>query len=766
MVTVSSAGAGKTIIWYDNLSKVRVHELMLLASSAIIEDIRTLQRIGMASLAFFYCDFRDDEKKDFRGLLSSLLVQLGGQSDAYSTVLSNLYVTYGRGLQHASDGELVSCLKDMLSLPWQPAVHIVIDALDECPVTTGSVFTRKKVLEFVEELVELQIPNLRICVTSRPEADIIDVLQNLAFCSVSLHGESGQVLDISEYVKSFVHTSRDMRRWKATDKQLVIDELINKADGMYVIRDTIPYFSRLRLKCRFRWVACQLVYLSRCIPGRVRHALKELPTTLDATYARSLEAIDEQNWEYARRLFHCVAVASRPLRAKELAEFLAFDFQAESTPKFLADWRSEDPENVVLSICSTLLVVVKPPSGSPIIQFSHFSVKEYLTSARLAETNDTISRFHVSPTPAHTIVAQACLSVLLHIDENITKDSLNNFPLAEYAAEHWVDHARIENVSPKVQGGMKVMFDPGKSHLSVWVWISNPDPWCRFEPSERPEEPRATPLHYAAVCNMHDIASFLIAEHSQDVNAWGFDGETPLHVSSRLGHVEISRILLKHGANTEVQDTDFYTPLERVALEGHVEIAQALLEHGAKVNELDSAGYTPLYLASEAGQLAVAQVLLSHGADVTAKCKKNQTALHRAEEEEVARLLLEHGADANALDIKNRTPLHRVSKSGGVGGARVLLKHGVDVNARDANNATSLHLASDPKYEFRVRRCLEVARLLLQCGSDVHARDDEGRTPFMRAAAEGRHEIMQLLLEYGAKDHRVWMATDGKSDVV
>ena len=207
-----------------------------------------MQRSGLASLAFFYCDFRDDQKKDLRGLLSSLLVQLGGQSDAYSDVLSDFYVTHGRGSQHASDSELVDCLKDMLNLPGQPTVHIVVDALDECPVTIGLVFTRRNVLELVEELVNLHIPNLRICVTSRPEADIIDVFENLAICSVSLHGEGGQVQDISKYVKSFVHTSREMRRWKATDKQLVIDELTNKADGMYVvIHATIIYFSRLHL---------------------------------------------------------------------------------------------------------------------------------------------------------------------------------------------------------------------------------------------------------------------------------------------------------------------------------------------------------------------------------------------------------------------------------------------------------------------------------------------------------------------------------------
>jgi ankyrin repeat protein len=580
-----------------------------------------------------------------------------------------------------------------------------------------------------------------------------------------------------------------------------------------------------------------------------------------------LEEIDEQNWDYAHRLFQCVAAASRPLRAEELAEFLTFDFDAGSTPTILADWRSEDPENEVLSICSTLLVVVKPRSGTPVIQFSHFSVKEYLTSARLAETKDTIFRFHVSMTPAHTMVAQACLGVLLHLDESITEDSLEDFPLAEYAAEHWVDHARIEDVPSKVQDGVKRLFDPSKSHLSIWVWIYNPDPlWRRSERSKRPAEAGVTPLHYAAACNMHDIATFLIVEHSQDVNAWDFKrGETPLHVSSRLGHVEISRVLLKHGADIEARDIFYFSALEWATLNGHVELAQVFLEHGADANAQDKKSCTPLYWASGAGRLAVAQVLLSHGADVTAQCEDSLTPLHQAENEEVARLLLEHGADANALDINNRTPLHGVSQLGRVGVARVLLEHGVDVNAqdnerctplylasfwrrpavsqvllshgadvsaqcedketplhravneevarlllehgadanaldinnrtplhgvselgcvgaarvllehgadanaRDANDATPLHLVPKPEYNRYTyddeEGCPGVVRLLLQYSSDIHARDDEGRTPFMRATEEEHHEIMQLLLEHGADDHRA-MTTDGQGDVV
>ena len=226
------AGAGKSVIWYDNLSVVRVHLLMLLASSAIIEDIRTLQKSGLASLAFFYCDFREGQKKDVHGLLSSLLVQLGVQSDIYSVTLSDFYAAHGRGSQHASKGELLECLKDMLKVPGQATVHIIIDGLDECSATTDMPSPRENVFGLVEELVRLHIPNLRICVTSRPETDISDVLRPIAFRSISLHEENGQFQDIAAYVKSVVDTDPKMRRWKAADKQLVVNVLTKKADGM------------------------------------------------------------------------------------------------------------------------------------------------------------------------------------------------------------------------------------------------------------------------------------------------------------------------------------------------------------------------------------------------------------------------------------------------------------------------------------------------------------------------------------------------------
>jgi hypothetical protein len=187
---------------------------------------------GLATLAFFYCDFREDQKKDRRGLLSSLLIQLCYQSDSYCTALSKFYLEHGRGSQHASDSELVQCLKHVLELPGQATAYIIIDALDECPVTTGFPSPREQVLEVVAELVELEVRNVRICVTSRPEADIEPILGPLAFRSISLHSERGQAQDIVEYIRFAVNTDPKMRTWRKADKELVIEVLTEKADGM------------------------------------------------------------------------------------------------------------------------------------------------------------------------------------------------------------------------------------------------------------------------------------------------------------------------------------------------------------------------------------------------------------------------------------------------------------------------------------------------------------------------------------------------------
>ncbi len=191
-----------------------------------------MRKSGLASLAFHYFDFREDGKKDRRGLLSSVLSQLCKQSDPYHDIISTFYSTSDRGTRSPSDNELAECLKNLLELPGQAPVYLIVDALDECPDTSDLSSPRENVLLLLENLIDSKFTNLRICVTSRPEADIKAALEPFTSSSVSIHDESGQRDDIENYIKFTVNSHRKMRRWKPEHKQFVIDVLTKRADGM------------------------------------------------------------------------------------------------------------------------------------------------------------------------------------------------------------------------------------------------------------------------------------------------------------------------------------------------------------------------------------------------------------------------------------------------------------------------------------------------------------------------------------------------------
>jgi hypothetical protein len=203
-------------------------------SSTIIDDIDDMRRRGLALLGFFYCDFRDDDKKKLRGLASSLLLQLCHQSKSYSTILSDLYSAHDDGSREPSDKALVECLKSILEQPGHAPVYIIIDGLDECPNTSGMPSRREVILTLIEELVNLDLTKLHICITSRPEVDIRTSLEPLTSTSthISLHDESGQRKDIVDFVRAVVYSDKNMRRWRDEDKELVIETLSERADGM------------------------------------------------------------------------------------------------------------------------------------------------------------------------------------------------------------------------------------------------------------------------------------------------------------------------------------------------------------------------------------------------------------------------------------------------------------------------------------------------------------------------------------------------------
>ena len=507
--------------------------------------------------------------------------------------------------------------------------------------------------------------------------------------------------------------------------------------------------------CRFRWVVCQLDRLCQCFPSSLRDILDDLPMTLDETYERILLAIPKEKWKHAHRLFQCLFASVRPLRVEELAEVLAIRFDTEKTPDLITSWRQEDAEDAVLSACSSLIAIVSV-GDFRVVQFSHFSVKEFLTSNRLADSQDrNLSRYHIPPEPAHKIMAQACLGTLLQLGDGIDKNGLKAYPLAFYAANRWVNHARFGNVLSWIREGMEQLFDSTKPHLSAWMWIHEVDDGQQqlliTDLPEYPSPHRATPLYYAAACGFRDLAEKLISMYPQDINARGGFYRFPLHVASYQvasyqGYHEVIRLLLKHGADINAKGVYERTALYLVSKDGAVETMDLLIKNGADVNARCFDNDSPLSNASFGGRIEAVQLLVEHGADVNAHGFEGWTPLHQAAVRgalEVVRFLLHHVADIDARDDSGRTALHCASECGCLEVVRLLLEHGAAVNARNEGQSTPLHMVDNEG--------LDIARLLLEHGADLDARDKWNETPFEVMSRQGSQEIAQLLLEHDTK---------------
>ena len=351
---------------------------------------------------------------------------------------------------------------------------------------------------------------------------------------------------------------------------------------------------------------CQLEILRDCFPPSVRRTLDELPESLDETYERILKEIKKPNRDHARRLLQCLVVAIRPLRVEELAEVLAVDFDgAEEFPKLNPSWRWEDEEQALLASCSSLISIIESDK-SRVVQFSHFSVREFLTSTRLATSSGEVSRYHIALKPAHTILAQASMSVLLRSDERDEQggDGVgNNSPLAKYAAEHWAAHARFEHVSSYLRTSMEYLFDLDMPYFAAWCELYDIDTsppsdstFYMFAPTRSGN--RGSPLYYAALCGFQDLVQYLISKYPQHVNASDGYYVRPLVAALAGKHLQTAKLLHHSGADPNVQSFGGDTPLHSAAYYGDVEMVQVLLNCGADANIRNDAGETPLDHAS------------------------------------------------------------------------------------------------------------------------------------------------------------------------
>jgi Ankyrin repeats (3 copies)/Ankyrin repeats (many copies) len=415
----------------------------------------------------------------------------------------------------------------------------------------------------------------------------------------------------------------------------------------------------------------------------------ELPESLDETYERILKEIKKPNRAHARRVLQCLVVATRPLRVEELAEVLAVDFDdAEGIPRLKPDWRWEEQELALLTACSSLITIVQA-GDSRVVQFSHFSVKEFLTSSRLAITSGEASNYHIDLEHAHTILAQACLGVLLQIRDGVDRHTRRDNPLARYAAKDWKTHAQFGEVSSRLQKGMEYLFDANKPHFKAWLTLRDIDTVPKrdatffwFAPNLKSP---AAPLYYAALCGFHDLVSHLITKHPQDVNADGGYYLRPLMAALAGEHFQTADLLRHNGADLDVRGRYEVHPLHAAASSGNLEVVRILIEYDpAYIYARDEDGWTPLLWAS---------------------------GRHNFKDGSVLRLLLEHGADLNAQNRVGRTPLHRASFNGAVEVVRLLLEHGADVEAKNIVGGTALQEAADRGHG-------EVVELLREHGAE------------------------------------------------
>ena len=478
-----------------------------------------------------------------------------------------------------------------------------------------------------------------------------------------------------------------------------------------------------------------------------------MPKSLDDTYKRILREINNPNQVHAYRLLQCLTVASRPLRVEELAEVLAFDLSAEGIPKLNADWRWENQEEAVLLACSSLVSVIID-QGSQVIQFSHFSVKEFLTSDRLASCIMEESQFYISVEPSHTIIAQACLGALLSLNHGTDQYSAWQLPLYGYATTYWVGHAQFGDVESVIKDTLDHFFDMDKPHFSAWfrrefAWELSTG--SEDEVADVP--PSVASLYFAAWRGFYGLVERLLIKNPRQIHHVGGRFGTPLYASLEGGHIEVAQLLLAHGAgiNSRSQAAHDCTPLHFASAMGHLKIVEWLLNHGADVNSQEARGHSPLHLSAIAGHLDISRMLIEHGAMVDIRAKTGSTPLLEACKEghrDVIWLLLGHNPDVNVCDSADRgyTPLHYAAMREPLNLVQKLLELNAALNSRTDHKCTPLHLAT-----WRGRN--DVVQLLLHYNAHwyFHAQNDDGDTVLHKAVEHGRVKIARMLLDRGAE---------------
>ncbi|KAL7938651.1 hypothetical protein V8C35DRAFT_288776 [Trichoderma chlorosporum] len=672
-------GAGKTIM-----------------TAVVIDNVYTRYK-GDAEIgiSYLYCDYRKQYEQKAEDLLVNLLKQLTQGRATIPDCVRTLYNRFKSEPKFPPLYELMEILRSVSLL--YSKVFIVVDALDECQAANSS----RNI--FLSELFRLQAEtNANIFATARSIPEIVEAFKETSSLDIGAKDEdvqkylTGNMLRLPAFVSSNLELQNEIR-----------DTMSKTADGMFLI-------VRLHIDALARLLTV----------GHVRHALRNLPTSLDETYAQAMTRIESQGeafQELAKQVLTWLICAKRVLSVAELRHAVAVkQGAAELDEDFIPD------QETLGSVCAGLVTI---DTESGVIRLAHYTIQEYFDREAVLWLRD-----------AEANITRVCLTYLsfrvFGSGYCETRDEFQRrtqlYPLYKYAANCWGLHAREIST---VQMEQLIL-----SFLSSEAKVSASSQAIEYMYS------RMAALHLAAYFGLEDVIVYFFENgHGMDVR--DADGRTPLFWAFAMGRIDVVKLLISYGAAVDPKDdVQRTTPLLSVSFRDHMDLISLLLENGADVNYTDMTDESPLLSAIYGGNEDVIKLLLDHGADTEYTTIDGTSPLSWAlqiNSTSLIKLLLENGADAKYVDKRGKLPLAWAVQSQNEGLVKLLLEHGADVEYSGIDGTSPLGEAVELQNESLVK-------LLLESGANPELADIYGISPLWQATLVENKVLVKLLLEYGA----------------
>jgi len=732
-------GAGKTIL-----------------ASSVINYLKHSFRVDEVGLAYFYCDYRETDKQEPAVVLRTLLSQLSSQNP---TVFQNVQNFFKEQCKEDRSASLVPPSLDLIRSNFGSLlessfqrVYIVIDALDECN-------DRECILKAISAIAD-SLENVKILVTSREDPLINEEFGEFPNLTMRAKLVSG---DIEEYVDARLKERIASKKLKVKDDELrayISDTLVVKAAGM------------------FQWINCQIDHLCKFkTHNAILDALESLPKTLEDTYLRILQSIDEDYTETVQKLLRWLVRGTREMTMKELAIAIAVDPHAEN--ENFDPGEQMDPEDIV-AFCSSLLII----SDDNKISLAHFTVKEFLTSPRIKEA---LGAYYIGEEDVHRELAEVCLTYLGYREFDCSPPTsvealtpfLDKFGFLEYASKSWPFHARHTSSRENLIDSLveNIFHSDTKNRFNYDLWLQIYHTQRRGDTISIAQPTHVTPLYYASLFGLPQTVTSLLDEGAVSMIGDGRKDD-PLYASSAEGHTEVIEILLKRcaecdskeklgrylypaaarghaeavealltwGAPIESKGGKYGTALQVAALEGQVDAVNVLLKRGANFKVVDPRFGMPLAAAAEKGHRNVVQTLLAAGAPINGRGGWYSTPLISAivgKDESIIHKMLDKGVNVNLQGGRHDCALMAAAALGKIELVKKLIDLGAKVNDENDKGADALYSAC-------CAGRLDVVELLLASGADVNAKGGKHRNALNAASAEGHLDIVQTLLAAGA----------------